>query len=95
MYVGLAVAVLSLLVFCHHWWIAPSPPAPSELTGKDLDAIANAEHARKLIDNYNTLADGAMERTIKLYSTLVGTPLVPILGTILGYIFGVTRSGKR
>ncbi len=53
------------------------PPIPSNLAD-----------AKSFFDSYKALNDLAVDRTIKLFDTVVAKALLPLFTAILGYIFG-------
>ena len=73
-----AFIVVSLLVY----WICTVPPALTPPAGSDPDKL------RQLVELQKQLQDAHLEPVLKIFDNLVVKCLLPLLTTILGYIFG-------
>lgn len=92
-WVGAAIVALTLLLIVEWVWHAPPAPPAADLRGGAPNLVANADAARQLVDNDQTLSDVAADRSIKVFNSFVGKAFLPVFTTLIGYIIGA-RSAK-
>ncbi len=92
-WVGIAIVAMTLMLIAEWIWHSPPSPTSADLKGAATNLADNAENARKLVDNYKTLADVATDRSIKVFDSFVGKAFLPVFTTLIGYIIGA-RSTK-
>ena len=78
-FAGLVFILLLCLGFVAFHWTAPPLPA--------IPATATAEQAKQIVANYQTLCDASRADLFKFMTATVGA-IVPLLGTVIGYILG-------
>lgn len=80
--VGVIIGLITFTVTVR-WWRSPLwisvPPGLSEM---------DPAKAKALVENLKSLSDAAADGPIKMFDAIVGRALLPVLTSILGYIFG-------
>lgn len=84
--VGSLMAVVTILLIIQWWISAPSTRIPSNFSAEDADK------AKALAENLKMMSETSVDRSIKLFDSIVGKVLLPVFTSLLGYIFG-TRGG--
>ena len=86
--IGVGFIISAVIIVLLIDLFSKSPSMPSGWTQME------PEKAKVAIDNIKILNDLAVDRSIKLFDTIVARSLLPVFTAILGYIFGSRPESK-
>jgi hypothetical protein len=84
---GIIIAVLVLIILIHFVYaMAHLPNDP--LYGNKAPPATSPSDLEPLVNYYKAVNDLAVDRSIKIFDTVITKTLLPVFTLILGYIFG-------
>lgn len=85
---GIMAVILIVLIAIILYAVFNTPPMFALPSFASLSTVEDVERAQKYVAAYNELKKSSIEDTVKLFTTAISTTFIPVLTTILGYIFG-------